>query len=199
MTFIDTRLSECVGQSFSGGPEWNTLVRQMANGISRRRGNWSMPHHKYTADYAVLDPEEQNEILAAFIACRAQVHSFRFKDWNDYKADDQAMEAGDGTSTPRQLTKAYTFGVETYVRTILLPIVSTVVITANGTPITVTTNPLTGMVTPAAPWPSGQVIRAEFEFDVRVRFGMDFVPFARDALSRNVGRTTVEIVEAFTP
>lgn len=197
MTFIDTRLSDCVGLGFTGGPEWNTLVRQMANGLSMRRGNWAMPHHKYEADYTVLDPEAQNEILAAFIACQGQVDSFRFKDWNDYVADDQAMEAGDGTSTPRQLTKSYTFGSKTYTRTILLPITSTVVITANGTPITVTTNGSTGMVTPSAPWPSGQVIRASFEFDVRVRFGMDYAPFSRDA--RAVGRTSIQLVEAFTP
>lgn len=197
MTFIDTRLSQRVNVGFSGGPEWNTLVRQMANGISMRRGNWSMPHHKYTANYAVLGPEAQNEILSAFIASRGQVHSFRFKDWNDYKAINQAMEAGDGTSTPRQLTKTYTFGTENYVRTVLLPIASSVVITANGTPITVTTDALTGMTTPSSPWPSGQVIKASFEFDVRVRFGSDFIPFDRPG--RNIAEVTVELVEAFTP
>jgi uncharacterized protein (TIGR02217 family) len=197
MTFIDTRLSRNVSVGFSGGPEWNTLVRQMANGIGMHRGNWAMPHHRYTADYTILDPEEQNEILSAFMACRARVHSFRFKDWNDYKATNQAMAAGDGTSTPRQLTKSYTFGTETYVRTILLPIVNTVVVTANGTPITVTTNALTGMVTPAAPWPSGQVIKASFQFDVRVRFGGDFIPFTRD--SRPIANAPVTLVEAFTP
>ena len=197
MTFIDTRLSPKVNAGFSGGPEWNTLVRQMANGISMRRGNWAMPHHRYTANYALLRPEEQNEILSAFIAARGQVHSFRFKDWNDYKATNQAMADGDGTLTPRQLTKTYTFGTESYVRTILLPIASTVVITANGTPITVTTNPLTGMVTPSTSWPSGQVIKASFEFDVRVRFGSDFIPFDRPG--RNIAEVTVELVEAFTP
>jgi uncharacterized protein (TIGR02217 family) len=197
MTFIDTRLSQRVNVGFSGGPEWSTLVRQMANGLAMRRGNWSMPHHRYTANYSVLDPESQNEILAAFIAARGQVHSFRFKDWNDYRAIDQAMAVGDGTSTPRQLTKTYTFGTESYVRTILLPITSTVVVTANGTPIAVTTNALTGMVTPTAPWPIGQVIKARFEFDLRVRFGADFVPFDRPG--RALAECTVEIVEAFTP
>jgi len=197
LTFIDVRLSEGVGVNFSGGPEWNTLVRQLANGIAMHRGNWAMPHHKFTADYSIVETEGQNEILAAFIACRGRVHSFRFKDWNDYSVEDEAMATGDGTSTPRQLTKTYTFGTESYVRTILLPIANTVVITANGTPITVTTNELTGMVTPAAPWPTGQVIRANFEFDVRVRFGGDFVPFNREC--RDVARATVELVEAFTP
>lgn len=197
MTFIDTRLSQRVNVGFSGGPEWNTLVRQMANGIAMRRGNWSMPHHKYTANYSLLDPESQNEILAAFIAARGQVHSFRFKDWNDYRTTNEAMANGDGTSTPRQLTKTYTFGTQSYVRTILLPNASTVVVTANGTPIAVTTNALTGMVTPTSPWPSGQVIKASFEFDVRVRFGSDFIPFDRPG--RNLAQVTVEIVEAFTP
>jgi uncharacterized protein (TIGR02217 family) len=197
MTFIDTRLSSCVGINFSGGPEWSTLAREMANGIGLYRGNWAMPHHRYTADYTLFKPEEQNEILAAFIACRGRVHSFRFKDWNDYQANDQAMEAGDGTSDPRQLTKAYTFGTQTYVRTILLPLVSTVVITANGAPISVTVDPLTGMVTPDATWPSGQVIRSSFEFDVRVRFGADFIPFDREG--RTIARVTVPLVEAFTP
>ena len=197
MTFINTRLSQRVNVGFSGGPEYSTLVRQMANGVSRRRGNWAMPHHRYTANYSLLDPESQNEILAAFIACQAQVDSFRFKDWNDYRATNQAMAAGDGTSTPRQLTKTYAFGSKSYVRNILLPIVSTVVVTANGTPITVTTSALTGMITPAAPWPSGQVIKASFEFDVRVRFGADFMPF--DRAGRNIAECTVELVEAFAP
>jgi uncharacterized protein (TIGR02217 family) len=169
----------------------------MANGISMRRGNWSMPHHKYSANYALLRPEDQNEILAAFIAARGQVHSFRFKDWNDFKAVNQALPVGDNTSNPRQLTKTYTFGTESYVRNILLPVSGSVVVTANGTPLAVTVNYLTGMVTPVVTWPLGQVIKATFEFDVRVRFGSDFMPFNRPG--RTIADCDVELVEAFTP
>ena len=197
MTFIDTRLSTCVGVNFSGGPEWSTVMTQMASGIARYQANWAMAHHKYTADYSVFEPEEQNEILAAFMAARGQLHSFRFKDWNDYIADDQAMDLGDGTSTPRQLTKAYQFGTEVYVRDILLPLESTLVVTANDSPLAVDVDPLTGLVTPITTWPSGQVIKASFEFDVRVRFGMDFAPFSREG--RPMARATVSLVEAFTP
>ena len=101
------------------------------------------------------------------------------------------------TSTPRRLTKSYTFGSKTYVRDILLPIASTIVITANATPIAVTVG-ADGKVAPTSPWPSGQVIKAErFEFDVRVRFGADFIPFRRAA--RPVAEATVELVEAFAP
>jgi len=196
MTFIDTKLSRKVSVGFSGGPMWNTRIVDMANGQDRRNAEWSLPHHKFTADYTLLDPVAQNEILIAFWAARGQKDSFRFKDWNDFKAIDQAMANGDGTATPRQLTKTYTFGPTSFVRTIVLPIASTVAITANGVALPVTTNETTGMVTPVGSWPTGQVIKATFEFDVRVRFAADFVPFTRDT---NVsGAVTLELVEALT-
>ncbi len=193
MAFINTRLSARAAYGFTGGPEWKTLVVPMMSGRNNRRAEWSMPHHRYTADYTVLDPIAQNEILDAFIVCRGQLHNFRYKDWNDYLATDQAMAVGDGTSTPRFLTKTYTFGGQSYVRTITLPVVSTLVITANGAPIAVTFDADTGKVTPDAPWPNGQVIKASFEFDVRVRFGDDFVPFTRN--SPRTATAEVSIVE----
>lgn len=193
MAFIDTRLSPRVAYGFTGGPEWKTLVVPMMSGRNRRRAEWSMPHHRYTADYTLLDPVAQNEVLEAFIVCRGQLHSFRFKDWNDFVATDQSMAVGDGTSTPRFLTKTYTFGGQSYVRTITLPIVATLVVTANGAPIAVTFNANTGKVTPDAPWPNGAVIKASFEFDVRVRFADDFVPFTRN--SPRTAQAEVSLVE----
>ncbi|MGJ7497457.1 DUF2460 domain-containing protein [Variovorax sp. RT4R15] len=195
MTFIDAQLNRRVNVGFRGGPSWNTLVKEMANGKNRRRQDWALPHHKYTADWTLLNPIDQNDVLAAFIACRGQLHSFRFKDWNDFRATSQTMAVGDGTSTARQLTKTYTFGSTSFVRTITLPIASTVVITANGTPIAVTTDPLTGLATPAAPWPSGQVIKSSFEFDVRVRFAADFIPFDRDTVIS--AAVSIDLVEDF--
>lgn len=197
MTFIDTRLSRKVSTGFSGGPVWSTRVVDMANGSERRNAEWSMPHHKFTADYTLLDPVGQNEILMAFWAARGQKDSFGFKDWNDFKVVDQVMNAGDGSSTPRQLTKTYTFGPTSFVRPIFLPVSGSVQITANGTPLPVTVDQATGMVTPVGTWPSGQVIRQSCEFDVRVRFGADFIPFNRNA--RTMALVTVELVEAITP
>jgi uncharacterized protein (TIGR02217 family) len=196
MTFINTALSRRVEQGFTGGPEWSTRVVSMANGSERRNAEWALPHHKFTADYGLLDPVAQNDILIAFWAARGKKDSFRFKDWNDFRAIDQAMANGDGTATPRQLTKTYTFGPTSFVRNILLPIATTVRITANGSPLTVTVDDLTGLVTPSGTWPSGQVIKANFDFDVRVRFGADFYPFTRpDPVT---GSVTIDLVEAIT-
>lgn len=197
MSFVDVRLSKCVALGFSGGPMWNTLVTSMTNGMESRNAQWSMPHYKYTADYNVLKPAERNEIATAFLAVRGQKDSFRFKDWFDYSAADASLGVGDNTSTPRQLVKDYTFGSATYSRRILLPIASTLVVKANGSPIAVTVDDETGMVTPSAPWPNGQVITSSFEFDVRVRFASDYYPFSMPI--KTLAQVSVDLVEALTP
>jgi uncharacterized protein (TIGR02217 family) len=196
MTFIDTRLSKKVSIGFTGGPMWSTRVVQMASGVDKRNAEWALPHHKFTADYTLLEPEAQNEILIAFWAARGQKDSFRFRDWNDYKATNQALPVGDNTSTPRQITKTYTFGSTSFVRNIVLPTSGSVVVTANGTPLSCTVDYLTGMVTPVVTWPLGQVIKVTCEFDVRVRFAADFIPFTRNA--PRLGTVTIELVEALT-
>ena len=197
MTFIDTKLSRRVSVGFTGGPTWNTTVVAMKNGSERRNAEWTMPHHKFTADYTLLDPIAQNEILNAFWAAKGQLDSFAFKDWNDYRAANQALGLGDGTTNARQLTKAYTFGPTTFVRTIVLPIAATLAVTADGDPFAVTVDEETGLVTPGSAWPSGKVLLASFEFDVRVRFAADYIPFNRD--SGMTAQATFDLIEALTP
>lgn len=193
MTFYDYRLSQRVEAGFSGGPEWNTLVVPMASGAERRRANWAMPHHRFTADYAILDPRQKNEILAAFWAMRGQLHSMRFKDWNDYRLIDEVIGVGAGTNAPMQLIKTYTFGPASYVRAIRLPLAATLLVTSNGTPKAVTVDPLTGLVTPTTAWTNGAQIRARCEFDVRVRFGKDHYPFTQQA--SNFSTCTIDLME----
>lgn len=196
MSFVDTRLSQRAEAGFSGGPMWSTLVVAMANGAESRNSEWSTPHWKFTADYSVLNPIQQNEIVAAFLALRGQRDSMRFKDWGDFRMTDQALGTGDGTSAPRQLRKFYAFGSATYTRDITLPIASSLVVKANGTPIAATVG-LTGLVTPTSPWPNGQVITASCEFDVRVRFGSDYYAFTMPA--QGLSQVSVDLVEAITP
>lgn len=195
MSFIDARLSDQVRLgSFTGGPEWSTRITALASGAENRNGQWAMPHHRFSADYAQLDPTEQQVVLAAFWAARGALHTFRFKDWNDYKVINQSLGSGDGTATPRQLVKTYTFGATSYSRTLTLPLDETIAVTANGTPLAVTVSETTGLITPAGTWPSGQAIVVTYcEFDVRVRFGADYYPFQLAA--QHVNTCVVDLLE----
>lgn len=195
MSFIDVRLNDKVDIGFAGGPEWRTLVVQMSSGRNRRRQEWAMPHHKYTVDYTTLDPTVQNDILAAFIACRGQMHTFALKDWNDYRARGQVIGQGNGAATPMQLAKAYAFGPASYVRPITLPVERTVRVYQGGLQVPCDVDRLTGLVTPHAPWQAGQEITADFDFNVRVRFSSDYFAFTRD--SHVSAHTTVELIEEF--
>ena len=195
MSFIDVQINAKTNIGFAGGPEWRTLVVQMASGRNRRRQEWSMPHHKYTADYTTLRPQDQNDILAAFIAAKGQMHTFAMRDWNDYRARGEVIGEGDGTTTPVQLIKTYTFGPASYVRTITLPVERSVRVYQGGVLVPSTVDRLTGLVTPDAPWEDGVEITADFDFNVRVRFASDYFPFTRD--SNVSAQTTVELVEEF--
>ncbi len=197
MTFINQRLTSRVERGFKGGPQFNTLVTSMAGDTENRNAQWSMPHMKFEADYGILNPLDQNEVRNCFLAMRGQRDSFRFKDWTDYTCTDQALGTGDGTTTPRQLRKYYTFGSATLTRDILLPIATTVVVKANGTPITVTVNDQTGMITPSSAWPSGQILTVSCQFDVRVRFGQDYYPFTLP--DQGLAQVSIDLVEAITP
>lgn len=192
MSFIDVKLSDRVTAGFAGGPEWSTLVVQMANGKDRRRQNWSMPRHKFTADYIALDAASQNEVLAAFIAARGQMHTFGFKDWNDFRVREQPLGMGDGTVAPVQLVKTYHFGPASYERRITLPVAPTVWISQNGERVPCEVDRLTGLVTPHVAWVPGVEILANFDFNVRARFAADYFPFTRNY---KVAQTSVELVE----
>ncbi|MBL0918045.1 MAG: DUF2460 domain-containing protein [Hydrogenophaga sp.] len=198
MTFIDHRLSEDVSAGFRGGPEWSTAEVALKSGVSDHFQRWSMPRHRYQADYLELVEAGLGEgIVNAFMAARGRLHSFRFRDHRDHKADNVLIGTGAGTSAPMQLVKLYTFGPATYARKIVLPIASTVTVTQNGSPKAVTVNASTGMVTPTSAWANSAEIRWSGEFDVEVRFGSDYYPFSMPIM--RVTECAIDLVERKRP
>lgn len=193
MSFIDARLNSRYRYGFQGGPAWNTMTTDLISGRQRRAKLWSMPHHRYTADYATFTESEKNELLNAFMASAGSFSSFRFKDWNDWTVSGQQFAVGDGTAESKQLVKSYTFGVVTLVRPITLPL-NPVVTDENGDPIACTVDPLTGLATPDTTWPVGAALIWTGQFDVRVHFAEDFNPFTSASSNVRECRVTLEEV-----
>lgn len=191
MSYINTRLSTCVAYGFSGGPEYSTLVVTLDNGREQRNRQWLYPRHRYAAQYMNLSPEAQKEILAAFHAAAGQLHVFRFKDHNDYKAVAEPLAPAIGTSTPVQLVKTYSLGAQATVRVIQAPVAGAVV-KRNGVAVAGTLDTSTGLFTPSAPWVAG-TFTWDGEFDVWVRFASDYNAFAIGNL--RVHTADVELIE----
>lgn len=191
-SFIDTRINTKYRLGFVGGPGFSTREVRLRSGITRRTPRQEMPKHRYRTDYVTLSEDERQHMLASIWAAEGAVYSFRFRDYNDWKVEDQVLGVGDGTDDPIQLFKDYQFGSKVKRRDITLPY--KVTMKAAGIAYTdFTVDPLSGLATPATTWPSGDVLSFSCRFDVPVRFANDYNPMS--SVTRNINELMIELVE----
>jgi uncharacterized protein (TIGR02217 family) len=179
MAFIERRLLECVADGTSGGPTWRTRKIQLRNGIVRRNPLRARPLYRFTLNYRNLLAPQHAAVIAAFNACFGGVHSFRWRDWEDYQAADELLPVlGTGAEQQIQLVKTYSWGAQAVERRIRKPVLGSVTVTADGSPLAATVDYTTGIITLTAG--SGDILRWSGQFDVPVMFEQDELPFAGD-------------------
>lgn len=176
--FIEERLLDCVSYGTAGGPTWLTRRVRLNNGRTRRNPRRTFPLYEFSVLWRNLEPGGHAEVIAAFNACMGGVHSFRLKDWSDFEADAELLGLATGSEQTVQLIKTYTFGPQAVARNIRKPVDGTVVVTANGSPISATIDYTTGLATYTAS--NGAVVRWSGEFDVPVMFSDDKLEFSFD-------------------
>lgn len=184
MAFIEERLLECVSYGTSGGPTWRTRKVSLRSGVVRRNPMRSRPLYRYQVLYNNLQPDHHKEVYDAFNACYGGVHSFRMKDWHDFECINELLPVlGTGSSQAVQLVKTYAFGSQSVTRLIRKPVTGTVVLRANGTPISVSVDYTTGIITFTAT--AAATLRFDCEFDVPVMFEGDELPFTGNEKGAN--------------
>jgi len=108
---------------------------------------------------------------------------FRFKDWSDYKVESVQIGVGDDSTTEFQLVKIYSSGPVAVSRDITKPVAGSVdiyvdsILQSSG----VSVDTATGIVTFTTPPAMDEVITADFEFDVPVRFDTDEMAVSMDS------------------
>lgn len=179
MAFIEQRLPDLVAYGAVGGPRFLTNVGTSPSGYEARADLWSLERGQWDLGFVHRTEEETKALIAFFVAVAGgRSHGFRFSDHAEGEAlgVSEFLGTGDSADTTFQLRKAYTQGAQTYYRTVSKPVAGTVTATLNGTPTTAfTVSTTTGIVTFTSPPGSGVVIRATFEFDVPVRFDVDWL------------------------
>lgn len=182
MGFHDERLPTEIDYGYRGGPGFQTVVQTTASGHEERITRWGEARHRYRCDKSLLTPADAQTLKDFFLARRGALHSFPFKDWNDYTSASDGITApvnthqqigtGDGVKAQFQLIKTYNVGaVNPYVRSITLAVTSSVVVALDGVNQTSGwTVSRTGVVTFTSAPANGVVVTAGFEFDVPVRF-----------------------------
>jgi len=157
MSFIDTRFPVTISFGSTGGPIYKTSVISMRSGREKRNAEWAYPRHEYDASSGVKRMSDVEDLIAFFHVVLGRAHTFRWKDWGDYKSckvdsdvanTDQTLTAGDGETVDFQLKKTYSFGAASRVRNITKPVSGTVVMAVNGASVTnFTVDTDTGIVT----------------------------------------------------
>jgi uncharacterized protein (TIGR02217 family) len=195
MAFINSRLSPRVEAGFIVVPASSTRIVSLRNASERRNANWAQKRRRYTAKLASFDMDERMELLGAIHATEGALHSFRFKDWLDYKARNVSLGNAPSGSTAVQLTKPYVFGTQTHTRTITKPIATTVIVYQAGVAKAGTVVDTTGLFTPTSAWTEGEALTGDFDFDVPVRFASDEPQFALP--HRDIADLDIELIEVF--
>ncbi|NWA25515.1 DUF2460 domain-containing protein [Pseudomonas gingeri] len=169
--FNETRLLDCVSYGSQFGQEFNTRITTLKSGHERRNANWTRPLGRYSVSFGALKPGDHMAVRGAHMACLGSAIAFRFKDWTDFRAEQELIGVGTGVSHTYTLRKNYPFGPVSLQRPIAKPVVGTVKVYEAGQAIAAVVDYTTGIITVTAP--PGSPITWSGEFDVPVRFEAD--------------------------
>ena len=172
---------------------FKTTIIKTGNKQEQRNVDWWLPLGRWQLGERTLlesDIEGINEVieLRTFHANRkGSKQGFRFKDWSDYKANNQYLGITSGQQKDWQLIKTYTAGSYQTFRPITKPVPETVSIYQDGAKVIsgYTINYETGILSFGSVPQSGRVLTADFEFDVPVWFENDEFSFTLEGYHKN--------------
>jgi uncharacterized protein (TIGR02217 family) len=177
MSFVEIQFPTDISYGANGGPIFMTDVVATVSGHEQRNSKWSQSRAKYNVASGIKTEAQWQALIAFFRARRGMAIGFRFKDWSDYKAENQPLKSLGGNEY--QLVKQYVSGAAVYERDITKPVTGTVklyedsILQASGWSI----DAATGIITTSL---SG-TLSADFEFDVPVRFDADEMSISMDS------------------
>lgn len=187
MAFHDERLPDGIERGAQGGPAFKTSIFPLDSGFEKRNIDWADTKGDWDVAFGIrpmsgiLLEGTLDDLRDFFYARRGRAHSFRFKDWGDYKIGDpdnptvefQQIGVGDTTTTTFQIIKTYGDSV-TYDRTVTKPVSGTATILLDGVVDgTATVDFDTGIATVTPPPAGGVLVQVATEFDNHVRFDDD--------------------------
>lgn len=181
--FAEVQFPTDISYGATGGPMFLTDIVSTLSGREQRNSKWSQSRAKYNVASGIKTESQWHALIAFFRSRRGMAVGFRFKDWSDYQGENEEIGVGDDSTAQFQLVKIYASGLVAVSRDITKPVTGTVdvyidsVLQASGLTIDTTTGIVTFDTAPA----DGEVITADFEFDVPVRFDTDELALSMDS------------------
>ncbi len=186
MSFLDKQFPADISFGAVGGPQESTNIVVLGSGSESRRARWADAGGSWNVATGIKNDSDLQDLIAFFRVARGSFRGFRFKDWLDYTSGirniaetdaDQNIGTGDGSQTAFQITKDYLVDGETIKRTILKPVVGTVLLAVNSVSKTEGIDFIVdyslGVVHIFVAPPNGHSVTVGFQFDTPVRFKSD--------------------------
>ncbi len=181
--FHEIRFPTDISYDSAGGPEFSTDVVKVGSGFESRNQNWTYPLERWNVAYGVTTLERMQVLYEFFMARRGRAFGFRFKNHDDYLLVAQLIAIGDGVDDEFQIVKTYEdAGPAPLTRKISKPVDGTIVVSVGGVvqveDVNYTIDYATGLITFASGSTpgSGEDVEVAGQFDVPMRFDVDFLP-----------------------
>lgn len=194
--FHEVRFPTGISYKSIGGPSFSTDVIMLSSGYEKRNANWTYPLERWNLAYGI---KTKTDIITArdfFYARKGRAFGFRFKNPDDFSTTGEELGEGDGSTTQFQLVKTYTSGGSTLTRKITKPVSGqvTVYLSSVEQSSEISIDTTTGIVTFDTAPASGEVVTADFQFDIPVRFDTDHFAITMTTLeARSVDLPIVEL------
>lgn len=176
--FYNARFPENISVSFEKSINFNTDISKTKNFIEQRIKLSNDCYNIYTLNYENLQHSDLNKIVSFFSIVKGCYSTFRFKDWSDYKVTNQLIGYYSGSNN-FQLKKTYNVNLLDgsfvfYTKTITKPVNNSVKLYINDIENkNFTIDSSTGILSINTDLLEDDVITADFEFDINVRFYAD--------------------------
>ena len=181
--FDEIRFPEDISYGAIGGPQYFTDIVSTSSGGEYRNINYKDSKMKFNITYAIKTKEQIDKLLLFFRARLGRAIGFRYKDWSDFNAKNQLIGVGDGNTTRFQLKKIYKSGGSEFIRSIEKPVFNSVSIYFDDENVAhkyYSIDYTTGNIEFTKSVNIGAKILTNFEFDVPVRFAIDYLPISID-------------------
>ena len=181
--FDEIRFPEDISYGAIGGPQYFTDIVSTSSGGEYRNINYKDSKMKFNIAYAIKTKEQIDKLLLFFRARLGRAIGFRYKDWSDFNAKNQLIGVGDGNTTRFQLKKIYKSGGSEFIRIIEKPVFNSVSIYFDDENVAqkyYSIDQTTGNIEFTKSVNIGAKILTNFEFDVPVRFDIDYLPISID-------------------
>ncbi|UTC28375.1 hypothetical protein GURKE_03490 [Brevundimonas phage vB_BpoS-Gurke] len=106
--FHDVLFPPDISYGSSGGPKFKTSVWSADSGFEARVAHWPKTRAEYDVSHGVKTQGQAEALTTFFMNRRGRAYGFRFKDFNDYKLENQTLGIGDYATSRFQLSKDYT-------------------------------------------------------------------------------------------